>query len=46
MIQTIVNEMLAGNFSFLILIVGIIQVIVMIKNNRDLKERRNGKYGK
>ena len=31
MIRTIIDEMLKGNFSFLILIVGIVQVIVMIK---------------
>lgn len=31
MIRAIIDEMLKGNFSFLILVVGIVQVIVMIK---------------
>lgn len=31
MIRTIVEEMTKGNFSFLILMVGIIQIIVMLK---------------
>lgn len=31
MIRTIIEEMTKGNFSFLILVVGIVQVIVMIK---------------
>ncbi len=35
MIQTIIEEMLRGNFSFLILVVGVAQLIVMI-----MKERR------
>ena len=30
MLETIYNEMLRGNFSFAILIVGILQLIVMI----------------
>lgn len=30
-ISTIFSEMLKGNFSFLILIVGVLQLIVMIK---------------
>lgn len=37
MFNTIVTEMAKGNFSFLILIVGIIQVILMWRNNRDNK---------
>lgn len=32
MIRNIINEMHNGNFSFLILIVGVVQLIVMIKN--------------
>lgn len=36
-IKTIVNEMLQGNFSFLILIVGILQLIVMIVKKRRKK---------
>jgi len=31
MIETIVNEMENGNFSFLILVVGIVQVVIMVK---------------
>lgn len=40
MIQNIINEMLVGNFSFLILIVGILQLIVMI---RSQSRKREGK---
>lgn len=36
-IKTIINEMLQGNFSFLILIVGILQLIVMIVKKRRKK---------
>ena len=36
-IKTIINEMLQGNFSFLILIVGILQLIVMIIKKRRKK---------
>lgn len=36
-IKTIINEMLQGNFSFLILIVGILQLIVMIVKKRKKK---------
>ena len=36
-VKTIVNEMLQGNFSFLILIVGILQLIVMIIKKRKKK---------
>lgn len=32
MLQTIVEEMKRGNFSFLILVVGILQLILMWKN--------------
>ena len=35
MIKTIVSEMTRGNFSFLILVVGIAQFIVMICNARN-----------
>lgn len=31
MLQTIIDEMAKGNFSFAILVVGILQLIVMIK---------------
>lgn len=41
MIETIVSEMGRGNFSFLILVVGILQLIVMIKNERKNKNGRN-----
>ncbi len=34
MIKVIINEMLKGNFSFLILVVGIVQLIVMIYKRR------------
>ena len=34
MIQTIISEMGNGNFSFLILVVGIAQLIVMVRNGR------------
>lgn len=34
MIETIINEMTKGNFSFLILMVGIIQVIIMIRKKK------------
>jgi hypothetical protein len=36
-VKVIVNEMLKGNFSFLILIVGLLQLVVMIRKGR--KER-------
>lgn len=32
MLQTIVDEMTKGNFSFLILVVGVLQLILMWKN--------------
>lgn len=35
MIEIIVNEMLKGNFSFLILVVGIMQLCVMVHNKKD-----------
>lgn len=34
MIQTIIDEMIRGNFSFAILIVGIAQFIVMLAKKR------------
>ena len=49
MIQTIVSEMGRGNFSFLILVVGILQLIAMLRNrrvvDRDIRDvsRRAGK---
>lgn len=36
-IKVIINEMLKGNFSFLILIVGLLQLIVMIKKGKKEK---------
>ena len=33
MVHNIVSEMVKGNFSFLILAVGIVQTCVMIRNN-------------
>ena len=38
MIKVIINEMLKGNFSFLILIVGILQLIVMVKKGKKGKK--------
>ena len=38
MIETIVNEMGKGNFSFLILVVGVLQLIVMVWNGRKKKK--------
>lgn len=37
-IKVIISEMLKGNFSFLILIVGILQLIMMIKNGKKDKK--------
>lgn len=34
MIENIILEMYQGNFSFAILVVGILQLIIMIKNGR------------
>lgn len=34
MIKVIINEMLKGNFSFLILIVGLLQLVVMIRKGK------------
>jgi len=34
MVQNIINEMLKGNFSFLILLVGVLQLIAMLKKKR------------
>ena len=31
MFETIVHEMLCGNFSFLILVVGIVQIVLMLR---------------
>ena len=36
-IKTIVSEMAKGNFSFLILIVGLLQLLVMIKKTKKKK---------
>ena len=41
-LTTIVSQMLMGNFSFLILIVGITQIIIMIKLHKvNLKVRKD-----
>lgn len=37
MIQTIIMEMTKGNFSFLILVVGILQCVLMIALNKRRK---------
>lgn len=34
LIETIIAEMQRGNFSFLILVVGVAQLIVMLRNSR------------
>ena len=34
MIKTILTEMTRGNFSFLILVVGVLQLIVMLRRKR------------
>jgi hypothetical protein len=39
MISNIITEMTKGNFSFLILVVGIVQVIIMLKNYALLKKQ-------
>lgn len=36
-IKVIINEMLKGNFSFLILIVGLLQLVVMIRKGKKDK---------
>ena len=36
-IKVIIDEMLKGNFSFLILIVGLLQLIVMIRKGKKEK---------
>lgn len=38
MIKVIINEMLKGNFSFLILIVGILQLIAMVRKGKKGKK--------
>ena len=43
MIETIVNEMGKGNFSFLILVVGVLQLVVMIRNGRRKNENKTRK---
>ena len=45
MIQTIVSEMGRGNFSFLILVVGILQLMAMLRNSRGIDRdiRRSGR---
>lgn len=45
MIDTIISEMAKGNFSFAILIVGILQLIVMIKANRKNVSKESQKGG-
>lgn len=36
-IKVIIDEMLKGNFSFLILVIGLLQLIVMIRGRKDKK---------
>ena len=43
MIETICSEMGKGNFSFLILVVGVLQLIVMIRNGKTGKNGNNRK---
>lgn len=38
MIKVIINEMLKGNFSFLILIIGILQLIAMVRKGKKGKK--------
>ena len=38
MIKVIIDEMLKGNFSFLILVIGVLQLVVMIKSQRRKRE--------
>ena len=38
MIKVIIDEMLKGNFSFLILIIGLLQLIVMIRKGKKDKK--------
>lgn len=38
MIKVIIDEMLKGNFSFLILIVGLLQLVVMIRKGKKDKK--------
>ena len=38
MIKVIIDEMLKGNFSFLILVIGILQLIAMIRNGKKGKK--------
>ena len=40
MIKTIIDEMIRGNFSFLILFVGIVQTIIMIISIKHNKTKR------
>lgn len=45
MIETIVNEMVKGNFSFAILAVGIVQVVLMWRNGRGNKRQEINGHG-
>jgi len=44
-LNTILLEMTKGNFSFAILVVGIIQIVIMIINVRQNKIKRRNDYG-
>ena len=46
MIQTILEEMRSGNFSFLILVVGIVQLIVMTRNSRGAGRESGNETGR
>ena len=39
MIRNIIEEMYNGNFSFLILVVGFLQLVLMYKNYRENKKK-------
>lgn len=41
MVQNILDEMVEGNFSFLILVVGILQLHQMIKNKRNKEDKHD-----
>lgn len=43
MIDVIISEMAKGNFSFAILIVGILQLIVMIRTSRKKDDKKESK---
>lgn len=40
--KTVIIEMTKGNFSFLILVVGVIQIFLMIANLKVSKKKKDG----